>query len=1064
MACAGGCASTLSCLQELRTTGVHYMTVIGREHRNTIRPFWPPFGGETRHLTSSQTGDWLTQLHTSRRPSAVKLPCRLCGNVMTLVMQVPRPELVALSTVVVEVGPARCPQILELLATVLDILATGETPDLYWDAQYLDLWEPGKQFVKPGVYMLLTRIFAFEVTQAGYTLSRPLTVQEKRHAGVMADLFRNEAELYRNWHRVKNCPNPVTHPEFPQSGVVFTTANASEMTLRRELNQCSSLEELHNVFEAIMRMWIHECFVRVLVDNPLGSSAHSYSREEQSCLLSMDNSTERSGRAPACIALLNEAIKKVVEVTTTKVFTIALESWPAPPEALGLSLDTAFGITAVRAGSAAAQAGLKKGQRIRSLGGVSVSRMEQMGDMSHFRDASSLDIKVELAPEDYVLTDAGEEEDGRTVSQVCGTNLKPDPLYGKENVSLLATVSSCIHSMGHAELQRILGDVAGWDKAAFFNATQVRRRVRARAAAGATGKGRCLEHPVILNTSSTCWINSPLYSLYLDTAFRAMVLSVRPTLHDWMTHLEQTGKKAEGPSQPIGFLAVRFLHLLQLLFTFLSDVNDQKYVFSFFVRDAFMAWYEADAGTSAKAARPRVKTGISGAAEESKENESGMFLAKLPEVLISAAKCIQKEGFPQAADDAGFTEENIRRKFMWRCREMRSDGEVDLDPSPALFILSVPHDKADVTDMMRSSFSTRAGTDDYLRMITDPPDTLCFEIVDNTAGFTVNVPMEFDLAGLSDDRAMVEGRSRLAKNQDHKFKETADKLSRAAATLESLGVSTKNVDELKRQLADAELAQDAYKTSMKYVERQLAGRPEREPALMVAEVLKKAEGMPDDALLRLLKEVDSALAGEDQPVLGLDGIAEEILRAAGYETDEASGGLCFNRRVQPLVEVRRMLASMVRTAPVPPESWEPEILAALDCGKDEDMTYVLHAVNLFSARHYWALVRNRQQLQTGKVGSQSFLKIDDKIASDFEDFPCTPSPISMEEVQEQLAGTYESFGAKCHCKTRCLIYVRASKIQAERLHCDSEALDDWLAQVVDRDNLWLQKRLAECGG
>eukprot|EP01065_Artemidia_motanka_P031365 TRINITY_DN376_c1_g1_i5.p1 TRINITY_DN376_c1_g1~~TRINITY_DN376_c1_g1_i5.p1 ORF type:complete len:1344 (+),score=204.40 TRINITY_DN376_c1_g1_i5:436-4467(+) len=85
----------------------------------------------------------------------------------------------------------------------------------------------------------------------------------------------------------------------------------------------------------------------------------------------------------------------------------------------------------------------------------------------------------------------------------------------------------------------------------------------------------------LLNIDNCCWMNSILYPLFLCPDFRSLIMGFRPHKQEW----QRLASAAECTVAEDA--AVRFVHRLQNLFAFLGPTTEQRYAFSFYVKEAF---------------------------------------------------------------------------------------------------------------------------------------------------------------------------------------------------------------------------------------------------------------------------------------------------------------------------------------------------------------------------------------------------------------------------------------------------------------------------------------------
>ena len=121
---------------------------------------------------------------------------------------------------------------------------------------------------------------------------------------------------------------------------------------------------------------------------------------------------------------------------------------------------------------------------------------------------------------------------------------------------------------------------------------------------------------VLINTDGSCWLNSVLIPLNYMILFRTLIYSITPYKHVW----QDPGNKYMTNASEAQNHAMKFVHRLQALFSFMGAESCHKYAFNLHVREAFEE-YAMELGASGFGA------GTSDASE---------FLILLPELLVSA--------------------------------------------------------------------------------------------------------------------------------------------------------------------------------------------------------------------------------------------------------------------------------------------------------------------------------------------------------------------------------------------------------------------------------------------
>eukprot|EP01059_Diplonema_ambulator_P010048 TRINITY_DN20017_c0_g1_i1.p1 TRINITY_DN20017_c0_g1~~TRINITY_DN20017_c0_g1_i1.p1 ORF type:complete len:822 (+),score=131.70 TRINITY_DN20017_c0_g1_i1:339-2468(+) len=119
---------------------------------------------------------------------------------------------------------------------------------------------------------------------------------------------------------------------------------------------------------------------------------------------------------------------------------------------------------------------------------------------------------------------------------------------------------------------------------------------------------------ILINTDSSCWLNSALVPLRESKVFRNLLFGVRPYKPEWQ------GAVREG-NTPLNTTAMKFVHRLQSLFAFMSPVGEHKYAFNPHVREAVDEFRHIQTGGYASG------------------NDVSEFLGVLPDILLAASKC-----------------------------------------------------------------------------------------------------------------------------------------------------------------------------------------------------------------------------------------------------------------------------------------------------------------------------------------------------------------------------------------------------------------------------------------
>eukprot|EP01064_Diplonema_japonicum_P002074 TRINITY_DN1133_c0_g6_i1.p1 TRINITY_DN1133_c0_g6~~TRINITY_DN1133_c0_g6_i1.p1 ORF type:complete len:781 (+),score=28.07 TRINITY_DN1133_c0_g6_i1:46-2388(+) len=126
---------------------------------------------------------------------------------------------------------------------------------------------------------------------------------------------------------------------------------------------------------------------------------------------------------------------------------------------------------------------------------------------------------------------------------------------------------------------------------------------------------------VLINTDSSCWLNSALIPLRESGVFRRLLFDIRPYKTEWSDALKNFAED-DAANAPLNKIAVKFVHRLQSLFAFMSPVGEHKYAFNPHVREAVEEFRHLQTG------------GYAGASSDASE-----FLGVLPDVIQSALKC-----------------------------------------------------------------------------------------------------------------------------------------------------------------------------------------------------------------------------------------------------------------------------------------------------------------------------------------------------------------------------------------------------------------------------------------
>eukprot|EP01060_Flectonema_neradi_P022656 TRINITY_DN308_c3_g1_i1.p1 TRINITY_DN308_c3_g1~~TRINITY_DN308_c3_g1_i1.p1 ORF type:complete len:858 (+),score=192.35 TRINITY_DN308_c3_g1_i1:103-2676(+) len=121
---------------------------------------------------------------------------------------------------------------------------------------------------------------------------------------------------------------------------------------------------------------------------------------------------------------------------------------------------------------------------------------------------------------------------------------------------------------------------------------------------------------VLINTDGSCWLNSVLIPLNYIILFRRLIYSVTPYKAVW----QDPGNKYITQASDAQNSAMKFIHRLQALFSFMGEESCHKYAFNLHVREAFEEYAE-NIGASG------FGSGLADASE---------FLMMLPELLITA--------------------------------------------------------------------------------------------------------------------------------------------------------------------------------------------------------------------------------------------------------------------------------------------------------------------------------------------------------------------------------------------------------------------------------------------